>query len=92
MEIGQRVLSFAAAEEGIRKKRSAGQMLAPITTFDAARNSLLRWIIDANVPFTVVKHHALRELLSLLNCEMTAQLVPEGGSTIRRWIAARYEV
>ena len=68
-----------------------GVKRAPVlqSTSQAVKESLISWIVDANVPFTMVENTHFRSLLSLLNLDLTQRLIPTG-DTVRRWITEMY--
>ncbi|KAK2931623.1 hypothetical protein FoTM2_009139 [Fusarium oxysporum f. sp. vasinfectum] len=59
-------------------------------TAELFKELLLRWIVDADVPFSVVEHPDFRKLLGLSNEELVDELLPRSGVTIRSWLEAEY--
>lgn len=61
------------------------------STAEMFRETMLNWIVDSNLPFSVVQNPHFRSLLMQLNAEKVASLLPESGSTVRRWIDDLYD-
>ncbi len=51
--------------------------------------TLVDWLVDANIPFSGVDNPFFRKLLSLVDAEACEALLP-GQTTVRRWVEARY--
>jgi hypothetical protein len=53
-------------------------------TAEMFRETMLNWIVDSDLPFSVVQNPHFRSLLMQLNAEKVASLLPESGSTVRK--------
>ena len=52
----------------------------------AFHNNLLGWIVDANVPISMVEHNRFCYFLKGMNLRLTNECLPKAGTTIRRWL------
>lgn len=68
-----------------------GRTVVAKSAADKFKEVILDWIVDGNVPFSVVEHPSFRELLSHLNSDLVEECLPESYQTIARWIKQRYE-
>lgn len=66
-------------------------MLVSKLTGQLFRETLLSWIISANIPFAGIEHPLFRQLLYLLNKNLLQELLPQSGNTIKAWIKAEFE-
>jgi hypothetical protein len=84
MRLATGLRSFATASHALR---------VPVlkSTAEMFRETMLNWIVDSDLPFSVVQNPHFRSLLMQLNAEKVASLLPESGSTVRRWLDDLYD-
>jgi hypothetical protein len=57
---------------------------------DTFQSLLLRLIVSANLPFAFIANPHFREYSAFLNSELTANLLPKSGKTVRKWLKKEY--
>ncbi|RKK15470.1 hypothetical protein BFJ67_g17936, partial [Fusarium oxysporum f. sp. cepae] len=72
------------------QRQAAERLAIPKPKAELFKELLLRWIVDADVPFSAVEHPDFRKLLGLSNEELVDELLPRSGVTIRSWLEAEY--
>lgn len=72
------------------QKQAVERLAIPKSKAELFKELLLRWIVDADIPFSAVEHPDFRKLLGLLNEELVDELLPRSGVTIRSWLEAEY--
>ncbi|KAI8412315.1 hypothetical protein FOFC_08945 [Fusarium oxysporum] len=72
------------------QRKAAERLAIPKPEAELFKELLLRWIVDADVPFSAVEHPDFRKLLGLSNEELVDELLPRSGVTIRSWLEAEY--
>ncbi|OBS14952.1 hypothetical protein FPOA_14115 [Fusarium poae] len=72
------------------QKQAVERLAIPKSKAELFKDLLLRWIVDADIPFSAVEHTDFRKLLSSLNEELVDELFPRSGVTIRSWLEAEY--
>ncbi|RKK89047.1 hypothetical protein BFJ68_g16803 [Fusarium oxysporum] len=72
------------------QRQAAERLAIPKPNAELFKELLLRWIVDADVPFSAVEHPDFRKLLGLSNEELVDELLPRSGVTIRSWLEAEY--
>jgi hypothetical protein len=72
------------------QRQAAERLALPKPKAELFKELLLRWIVDADVPFSAVEHPDFRKLLGLSNEELVDELLPRSGVTIRSWLEAEY--
>ncbi|WKT54151.1 hypothetical protein QSH57_004735 [Fusarium oxysporum f. sp. vasinfectum] len=70
------------------QRQAAERLAIPKPKAELFKELLLRWIVDADVPFSAVEHPDFRKLLGLSNEELVDELLPRSGVTIRSWLEA----
>ncbi|KAG7408122.1 hypothetical protein Forpi1262_v017996 [Fusarium oxysporum f. sp. raphani] len=65
------------------QRQAAERLAIPKPKAELFKELLLRWIVDADVPFSAVEHPDFRKLLGLSNEELVDELLPRSGVTIR---------
>ena len=55
------------------------------------KDTLLGWLVGANIPFSGIEHPLFRQLLCLLNKDLLQELLPYSGNTTRAWMKAKFE-
>ncbi|KAF5259733.1 hypothetical protein FOXYS1_9642 [Fusarium oxysporum] len=72
------------------QRQAAERLAMPKPKAELFKELLLRWIVDADVPFSAVERPDFRKLLCLSNEELVDELLPRSGVTIRSWLEAEY--
>jgi hypothetical protein len=57
---------------------------------DTFQSLLLRLIVSANIPFAFIANSHFREYSAFLDIELTVNLLPKSGKTIRKWLQKEY--
>jgi hypothetical protein len=72
-------------------QESLRKALVTKTTGQLFRNTLLGWLVGANIPLSGIEHPLFRQLLCLLNKDLLQELLPHSGDTVRAWMKAEFE-